>query len=268
MGFRTGSGFSFSRPAVSNKNFGQRFTSHSQSGSFGTISTSTPARRGLSVVGIAPPVTDQIVVATPPDVPRFTPGEDTPAAPKHIQTWFPRFFVRKGRETLDSWRNHGIPGSVVRQVDFRATQFARAHGLSRSHIEDIASDLTLTLWKAVPRYEEGTVAITTFTRGVLDLEYKAMKRKLCTEHRHVGRPVELDESALPRPICEMKCQIEQDDLSRWIADLIDGLDEDLRAVAELLGTHTVAQISDELGICRATVYRHIKRIQEAVRENI
>lgn len=269
MGFRTGSRFACTNTftAVSNKDFGQRFTSHSQSGSFGTISASAQARRPIAVVAIAPPASEQIVVAAPSDVPRCSPGEDTPAAPKHIQTWFPRFFVRKGRETLDRWCADGIPEITTRQIDYRVDRFRRAYGLNYDAADDLRQDFLVKVLDAIGDYDETRASPTTFAKSVIQLFYC-----WCVRQHHRKRPTVssldallLDDSnGYQGPATDARDIDGLLDLRR----ILDRLPDDQRELATDWVVRTATEIAEAHGVHPGTIRRRFERLQEAARENI
>ena len=267
MGFRTNMRAAFSRTtAFSNKDFGQRFTSHSPSGSFGTISASAQARRPISVVAIAPPSASRVIIAGLSDVPRCFPGLDTPAAPpKYIQTWFPRFFVRKGRETLDQWCADGIPEITTRQIDYRVDRFRRAYGLNYDAADDLRQDFLVRVLDAIGDYDEARASPTTFAKSVIELFYC-----LCVRQHHKKRPTvcSLDALLLDERNGYHGPTTDAQDID-GVLDLrkvLDQLPDDQRELATAWVVRTATEIAETHGVTRGAIYRRFERLQEAVRE--
>lgn len=254
MGHRIGHGHLGGFSAVRNKSMVDRsFTTKAPIGGGSFASSRSSGWDRTAVVSIPQP---RQPVREPREMPR----------PRLLcHRWPLRDLLRKGRETLDEWRRDGIPTTVLNQVGYRANVFVAAHGLPYTDIEDVSSDLLLKVWKAIPRFEEGTVQVTTFTRGVLDLEYMEMLRKLYTRRGHGHHPVQLEDPNQVRSR-DGDEQIEQIDCRDLVASQIASLPEPLRDIAVRLKTKRPREIADDLGVHPGTVYRRIERIRALLDE--
>jgi len=158
---------------------------------------------------------------------------------------------------------------VLERVRFQARRLAARFGLPDDRREDFEQDLIVELLKAAGRFDPaGGAAWHTYACRVLDLAIKKLSQLECRRRRReAGRPLRFTESpdgcpsAVNNPAHEAQDDIIALETKLDIEQVLAAMPPRLRAVCELLKTHTPAEAAAVVGIHRSSIYRTIAQVR-------
>lgn len=161
-----------------------------------------------------------------------------------------------------------IDDYIFDRVDFRVAEVAEAYGLQPHDQDDLRQRLLLAICAAAHRYDPSKAKPRTFVRGVLNLEVANYKRSVAIERRSTVRsPIMLSE--LQRngrsfsPLAHHRYEQRSHDLVLDLRAGFSRLDREQQILAEALKKQRPAEIADESGVHRSTVYRNIAAIRDS-----
>ena len=169
-------------------------------------------------------------------------------------------------------------------IHHKARQLVGQAGYTEDDVEDIEQDLTLDLLERLPKFDPAKATFNTFVAQVVarkccnlvryrQAEMRDHRREECSLNDEIddgeGGQVEhvatisQDEHDLRIGKYNRPAE-ERTDLQLDIAAALDDLPADLRQVAEMLPTMSIAQVARELGIPYSTFYdSHLARLRKA-----
>jgi RNA polymerase sigma factor (sigma-70 family) len=139
-------------------------------------------------------------------------------------------------------------GLIRRKADQLAHKVYPPH----SDRDDIAQSLTIDLMERMSDFDPAQGDRETFVKMILANAAADILRRLRAKRIPT---TSMPEEGLPDP------KRSPNDLAGEVAEVLATLPEQLRRVVELLGTSTVVEIAERLGVARSTVYRHIGEIR-------
>jgi DNA-directed RNA polymerase specialized sigma24 family protein len=151
---------------------------------------------------------------------------------------------------------NAIDSTIAAIVRRKACRMVGRAGLLPQDREDIEQELVLHILKQLKQYNPARGTWPAFVQCLVERFGKNLIRSLHAAKRKGGPLAPLSEegpSVPERP----PVAPEQFDL----AEALMQLPEDLRAVAELLTTETVADTARALGISRATVHARVRELR-------
>jgi len=165
--------------------------------------------------------------------------------------------------------------AVMRVVDFRAFKISRMKGFSASDYEDIRQDLLLALVRKFPSFDPAQAQDVTFAERVIDnyvshlLRHRNSKQG-AIEHgmvRHTdatgGNAPSVGGNA--RPKIDEGSHADEVLLRLSVAEVLNRLSPELRAVAELLKEHSKAATARRLGISEHVLNGKIEQLRRIFR---
>ena len=139
-------------------------------------------------------------------------------------------------------------------------------GLTRADQEDIESELLLTFYRALPKFNGHRASVRTFASRVMDKGLVSiLRRRLARCREHLLETVPLDDLAeLNGTVIRNKPTLLQRqqfwlDVERALVPLSDRL----RETAVALCWESPAELSRSLGRSRASIYYRIRRLRKA-----
>lgn len=154
------------------------------------------------------------------------------------------------------------------RVDYHVTRLGRALNLSHDGREDLRQDLFVSLCVAARRYDPKRSSPRTFVSRVLSFAAAHKVRCIRNERRSCARsPILLSE--LQRngrsfsPLAHHRYEQRSHDLVLDLRTGFSQLDREQQILAEALKKQRPAEIADETGVHRSTVYRNIAAIRDS-----
>ncbi len=167
-------------------------------------------------------------------------------------------------------------------IECKARQLVGKAGLTQDDIKDIEQELTRDLHERLPKFEPAKASLHTFAdrvvgRRICNLlrDRQAEKRDWRREAFSLNAEIETDEGATARHEFISQDEVdlrtgrydrtaaERAQRTMDVAAVLDGLTPELREVADMLMTQSVAEVARELGIPRGTFRdRYLERLRE------
>jgi RNA polymerase sigma factor (sigma-70 family) len=143
---------------------------------------------------------------------------------------------------------------------------------SREHIDDLAQDVFLRLYRALPSFR-GEALITTYLyRIAVNVAQDEWKRRRRDDRSHVSLSDETSawEDRLPHPDRNAEQQIEEREFQQTVEEQLQRLSQIERTIIVLYHQEerTYEQISYSLGMPIGTVRTHLHRGRKKLREAI
>jgi len=183
-------------------------------------------------------------------------------------------------------KNETLTPYLTTLVECKARQLIGKAGYLSDDFEDIKQELSRDLLERLPKFDPAKASINTFADRVAGHKMKSLMRDRQAAMRDwrreafsLNEEIETDEGETARH--EFISQDEADlNTGRYdrpeveracrqmdVAAVLDGLPPELRRVAEMLMTQSVAEVARELGIPRGTFRdRYLERLREAFGE--
>ena len=183
-------------------------------------------------------------------------------------------------------QNETLPPYLTALIECKARQLVGKAGYTPDDLKDIEQDLIRDLLERLPKFDPAKASINTFAdrvvgRRICNLlrDRQADMRDYRREAFSLNAEIDTDEGSTERH--EFISQDEVDlrtgrydrtEVERAcrqmdLAAVLDGLTPELRRVAEMLMTQSVAEVARELGIARGTFRdRYLARLREAFGE--
>jgi RNA polymerase sigma factor (sigma-70 family) len=143
---------------------------------------------------------------------------------------------------------------------------------SREHVDDLAQDVFLRLYRALPSFR-GEALITTYLyRIAVNVAQDEWKRRRRDDRSHVSLSDETSawEDRLPHPDRNAEQQIEEREFQQTVEEQLQRLSQIERTIIVLYHQEerTYEQISYSLGMPIGTVRTHLHRGRKKLREAI
>lgn len=147
---------------------------------------------------------------------------------------------------------------VVRDlIRHKADKLVGNCGFTRSDRDDLKQELALKAHLASARFDPARGTATSFYNRVLANKANSLARHATRQKRDRRNNVPLDDAHLVAP--DRRADLRVD-----VADALDALAEDDRALAPLLATHSVAATARTTGTTRSTIRAAKGRIARAL----
>ena len=168
-------------------------------------------------------------------------------------------------------------------IHHKARQLIGKAGYTEDDLEDIEQDLTLDLLARLPRFDPAKAALNTFVARCVDHKVSQLLRHRQTERRDHRREacslhdeIDVGEEE-PQQRLSAISQDEHDlrtgkysrpageraDLQLDVATVLADLPPELREIAEMLVTMSVAEVARKMGIPYSTFYEtHLAKLRE------
>jgi DNA-directed RNA polymerase specialized sigma24 family protein len=146
-------------------------------------------------------------------------------------------------------RPNPIDPATAELIRRKSLQLVRKARVSQSDCEDIAQDLSITMLRGLAVFDPAKRERDIFIRMILAHGAASISRRL--KKRSIVTTDGVETLADPRA----------NDTALVLADFLATLPEDLRHVAELLGSESIAGIARRLKISRSTVYRRLEEVR-------
>ena len=180
-------------------------------------------------------------------------------------------------------RFDGIDAYAAKIIRWKARQLAGRAGFSEADREDLEQEMVLDLLQRLPQYDPKRAQRNTFMARVVEHKAASLirfkraakrdaRREACSldedvrdgEGRTVERRQTVDQDEYLRRIgSSPRPAGERQDLRLDVDRAMQRLPEGLRRLLELLGTGTVAEVSQATGIPRSTIYDALKKARAA-----
>ncbi|MCB9838229.1 MAG: sigma-70 family RNA polymerase sigma factor [Phycisphaeraceae bacterium] len=166
--------------------------------------------------------------------------------------------------TRSIWPVYDLDPLTRRRIRYRADRLARVFNLTHEDREDLAHDLAAEVLRAMPRHDPERFPAAAFARGVMDHWYKHTARQLRSRRERGPVFVSLHGRSCQSSAFEDRrsSHVASADLRMDLEPLLRALPRELGELAEQLKSKSVAEIADERGVHRGTVYRHVKQLRE------
>ena len=178
-------------------------------------------------------------------------------------------------------RYEGIDEFAVRSIRSKARELVGQYGYTRSDIKDLEQELVLDLLKRLPKYDPKRAQRNTFINRIINHKVATIiesKKAAKRDYRRSGGSLSEDyedsegritprlervdsRSCRQRMGWSVEPSIEQMDLKIDLDQVVAGLPPELRELCERLKFQTVAEIFQETGAPRSTIYDRMKRIR-------
>jgi len=147
-------------------------------------------------------------------------------------------------------------------IDKKANELAGKYGFATDEAEDISQELTLHLLERWPCYDVAKGKVTTFIASVVDAKVCDLLRSQQRQQRNYQRTESLTEEAEFGRLDGVRGQpsvneFEQIDLQIDCEDVMAGLPDDLREIAELLKRMSLSAAARHLGIPKTTLWNRL-----------
>lgn len=182
-------------------------------------------------------------------------------------------------------RFDGIDAYAAKLIRHKARQMARSPGFSASDREDLEQELVLDLLQRLSQYDPKRAGRNTFMARVIEhkvatiIEYRRRSKRDCrrevqslnaTLHDMEGNETRAidsvdQESYLRRVGVASPTEQERTEARMDLETLLRRLPDDQRRLCDLLRFKGVAEVSQETGIPRPTLYDIINRLKAALR---
>jgi len=188
---------------------------------------------------------------------------------------------------MDTHRqNEPLTPYLTALIEVKTRQLVGKAGYTPDDIKDIEQDLTQDLLERLPKFDPAKASLNTFADRVVGRKIKSLIRDRHADMRDWRRvaysldeEIETDEVSTDRHefISQDKADLQTGRYDRPEAErvhlqmdveaVLAGLTPELRRVAVMLMTHSVAEVACELGIARSTFRdRYLARLREAFGE--
>jgi len=189
---------------------------------------------------------------------------------------------------MDTQRqNEALTPYLTALIECKARQLVGKAGFTQDDIKDIEQELTRDLLERLPNYDPEKASLNTFAdrvvgRKVCNLlrDRQAGMRDWRREAFSLNEEVETDEGSIERHefISQDEVDLRTGRYDRTgteralrtmdVAAVLAGLPHELRRVAEMLMTQSVAEVACELGIARSTFRdRYLVQLREVFAAN-
>ncbi len=179
--------------------------------------------------------------------------------------------------------NEPLTPYLTALIEVKARQLVGKAGYTPDDIKDIEQDLTQDLLERLPKFDPAKASINTFAdrvvgRRICNLmrDRQADMRDWRREAFSLDEEIETEEGSTTRHefFSQDKVdlrkepgdrgRLEREHLQMDMSAVLEGLTPELRRVAEMLMTQSVAEVACELGIARSTFRdRYLARLREA-----
>jgi RNA polymerase sigma factor (sigma-70 family) len=143
---------------------------------------------------------------------------------------------------------------------------------SREHIDDLAQDVFLRLYRALPSFRGESLITTYLYRIAVNVAQDEWKRRRRDDRSHVSLSDETSawEDRLPHPGRNAEQQIEEREFRQTVEEQLQRLSQIERTIIVLYHQEerTYEQISYSLGMPIGTVRTHLHRGRKKLREAI
>ena len=182
--------------------------------------------------------------------------------------------------------NEPLTPYLTALIEVKARQLVGKTGYTQDDIKDIEQDLTQDLLERLPNFDPAKASLNTFAdrvvgRRICNLlrDRQAAIRDYRREAFSLNAEIETDEGSIERHEFISQDEVdlltgrydrpsaERASLQMDLEAVLAGLSPELRQVADMLRTQSVAEVARELGIPRGTFRdRYLERLREAFRE--
>lgn len=138
-------------------------------------------------------------------------------------------------------------------IKSKARRLVGRSGLRAQDRADLEQELSLHVFQKRPRFNPRRGSWTAFVRRVVERYGENLVRARRTAKRY-GGPTDPLTDAVP-------ARDENDARARAVLEAVAGLPAELREVAELVLSGSVAAAARELGVSRSTVYARLREIR-------
>jgi RNA polymerase sigma-70 factor (ECF subfamily) len=183
--------------------------------------------------------------------------------------------------------NEPLTPYLTALIEVKARQLVGKTGYTQDDIKDIEQDLTQDLLERLPNFDPAKATLNTFAdrvvgRRICNLmrDRQADMRDWRREAFSLDEEIETDEGSTARHefFSQDKVdlrkepgdrrRLERENLQMDMSAVLEGLTPELRRVAEMLMTQSVAEVACELGIARSTFRdRYLAQLREVFAAN-
>ncbi|MBU0743174.1 sigma-70 family RNA polymerase sigma factor [bacterium] len=189
---------------------------------------------------------------------------------------------------MENAKQRILDGYAREVIRHKARQLIGKYGFTRDDYDDLQQEMMLDLLRRLGKYDPSKAGLSTFVARIVDRKISTLIRHQRQEKRDYRRPVcsldaqVEDQDGQARGLDEILSQdafdeevarhdrpeAERVDLRLDLTLVLDELPDDLRQLARLLQTRTVAEIARELGVPRSTLYeKGIARLRKIFEDN-
>ena len=189
---------------------------------------------------------------------------------------------------MENAKQRILAGYAREVIRHKARQLIGKYGFTRDDYDDLQQEMMLDLLRRLGKYDSSKAGLNTFVARIVDRKISTLIRHQRQEKRDYRRPVcsldakVEDQDGQARGLDEILSQdafdeevarhdrpeAERVDLRLDLTLVLDELPDDLRQLARLLQTRTVAEIARELGVPRSTLYeKGIARLRKIFEDN-
>ncbi len=189
---------------------------------------------------------------------------------------------------MDTQRqNEALTPYLTALIECKARQLVGKAGYTPDDLKDIEQDLIRDLLERLPKFDPAKASLNTFadrvvSRRICNLmrDRQADMRDWRREAFSLDEEIETDEGATARHefFSQDKVdlrkepgdrrRLERENLQMDMSAVLEGLTPELRRVAEMLMTQSVAEVACELGIARSTFRdRYLAQLREVFAAN-
>lgn len=171
---------------------------------------------------------------------------------------------------------------AVQLIRYKARQLARTEGFTAQDLEDICQDLLVDLLERLPKFDPTRATYRTFVDRVVNhrianllrhrrREKRTPRREVCSLNEYLedeeGQPIQrveilLVEEADRRLGRKTRTDQEMAELALDVPAALQCLSDNLRRLCEFLKTGSITEASRAMGIPRATLQDHRKKLRE------
>jgi DNA-directed RNA polymerase specialized sigma24 family protein len=172
-------------------------------------------------------------------------------------------------------------GFAARYIAFKARKLSRCTGFLRHEEYDLCRELQVLVFKRLPKFDPTAGCFNAWVKMVVDHHCLTLRRNALSQRRRCSYAESLsslfeDAPGEAEPLSERLGQEDQDrltgkasvlphdevDLKLDVATVVENLPPRLQRIAQLLMTHSVAEIARKLKLWPRNIYAAIKELRK------